>query len=180
MKKLFAIAVLGLVLVSCKKSSSGGTSLSATVSDTSLSFTQGFEGTIYNNGREIELYATNTTNALTAKELNIEILSNTAITAGVYSDTASWPYSTTLPQVSRWVSVDIDPYLDPAGPIDYDFYTIGLVSNPFTVTITSVTPTSIQGTFSGKLYLDGDSTTTADSVRVITNGKFNAPLIYEN
>jgi hypothetical protein len=179
MKKLFAIAVLGLVLVSCKKSSSGGgPSISATLSDTSFSFNQGFEGTVYNDGKEVEIWSANTTNAATAKEFYLQLRSNTALTAGVYTDTANLYIP--LPTISRHASLRVEPYAGSTGPIDYDFYTIGLVSNPFTVTITSITPTSIQGTFSGKLYLDGDSTTTADSIRVITNGRFNTPLIVQN
>jgi hypothetical protein len=181
MKKLFAIAVLGLVLASCKKSSSGaGSSVTATFNDTSFSFTQAFQGTIYNGGKEIDLYVTNSTNAATATQLRMELLSNTAITPGVYSDTATYPNNVTLPTVSKYAYFEVYPYIYPNTGIDHDFWTIGLTSNPFTVTVTSITQTSIQGTFSGKLYLDGDSTTTADSIRVITNGTFNAPLIIQN
>jgi hypothetical protein len=43
-------------------------------------------------------------------------------------------------------------------------------SNPMIVTVTAVTPTSIQGTFQGNIYLNGDTT---KAVKVVTNGQFN-------
>ena len=174
MKKLFAIAVLGLVLVSCKKSSSGGPFISATISDTSSTFTTLFVGDLENGGKEAELYAYNGTKAATARGFYIDIWSNTALTTGVYSDTAGY-YP--LPTVYKGAYAENYPETYPSVGIDYDFSTIGLVSNPFTVTVTSITPTSIQGTFKGTLFLDNDSTSNTDSLRVITNGKFNSTLV---
>jgi len=47
--------------------------------------------------------------------------------------------------------------------------------NPTTITITSTGGQAVQGTFQGTLYLYGDSTST--NTKVVTNGKFNIPVL---
>lgn len=47
-------------------------------------------------------------------------------------------------------------------------------SNPFRITFTEVTPTTLSGTFSGKLFIN-DTDPTADSA-VITNGMFKVKI----
>jgi hypothetical protein len=56
------------------------------------------------------------------------------------------------------------------------YYYSSTVLNPATVTITSVSGTTVKGTFSGTIYRYGDSTQTGSNKKIITNGKFN--LVY--
>jgi len=48
-------------------------------------------------------------------------------------------------------------------------------ANPFQITITEITPTTVSGTFSGKLYQTGSTDPNADSA-VISNGQFKLKL----
>jgi hypothetical protein len=177
MKKLFAIAVLGLLLVSCKKSSSPSSSIQATLNDTSSNYSILGYAEEYNGGHTIYMEAYNNTKGATANEIEIRLYSNAPIAPGTYTDTAN---NSTYPIIYREGYIYVEPNLSPVtGPDEY-FETAGLITNPFVITITSISATSIQGTFKGTLYMDGDSSTAPGNYKVITNGRFNSPLALEN
>jgi len=172
MKKLFAIAVLGLVLVSCKKSSSPGSSIQATINDTAHNFTVLTNGSVYDAGSYIRIGGVDGTNGATANQISFVIRSNQAIVPGVYTDTANY---VSLPTVENFVSITYGPVLQPiVAPFNYG--TAGLAKSPVTVTVTSVSQTNIQGTFEGTIYLGADSSYHQN--KVITNGKFNVALTF--
>jgi hypothetical protein len=165
MKKLFVIAVLGSVLlVSCKKSSSGGGvglgTVQATVSGTTTTFTNG-AAISSNSGSVIAIAAISGAGTSSASGFTIDIESPNAITVGTYTDTSTNNiggfgilYTSTGAQYS----------------------TLGLVSNPAKVVVTSISSTAIAGTFQGSIYANGDSTS---APKVITNGKFNLKITAE-
>jgi hypothetical protein len=160
MKKLFAIAVLGSVmLVSCKKSSSGGGlgegNVQATINDTTTTFNIA-GGTSTNGGKEIDITSANGTGS-TATQFEIDIQdTSAAITTGTYHDKS-------LNNTGFFLTLPSGDYYDNAE----------LVTNPITITVTSISSTQIQGTFQGDIYLNEDS---ASTKKIITNGKFNVKL----
>ena len=82
-------------------------------------------------------------------------LNGKGITAGVYTETGD---------SSKTVSVE----LHVPGLVNY--MNANTRTDPFTVNVTSINGHSIQGTFHGNIYKNGDSLQTR---KVITNGKFN-------
>lgn len=174
MKKLFAIAVLGLVvLVSCKKSSSGGSSIQASVNNAATSnFTILTEGYLLNGGKSIVLTGKDGTSATSTYDISLNLSSDKLIVPGVYSDTSLISY---IGDPYTHASIEYAPQV--AIPGDSTYISGAHVSSPVTITVTAVTTTSIQGTFQGNLYVNGDSTR---SKATLTNGKFNVNLILQN
>jgi hypothetical protein len=161
MKKLFVIAVLGSVLlVSCKKSKSGGLgqgNVQATIDGTTTTFNIA-AGISTNGGKDIDIVSSNGTTA-GSTGLEIDISDNNAIVTGTYHDKS-------LNNTGLFLSL-------PSG----DFYANAeLVNTPIAITVTSISSTQIQGTFQGDIYLNEDSTSTK---KTITNGKFNVKLTAE-
>ena len=152
------IALVALIsFASCKKSSNSGVpkaTLTATIDDTAYNFNGGFDGEAFNFGPEYGFEA----------EYKDTLNGNQFyITMGKF-DTSKLALKTYY-ETDTTLEMEIE--FDHDG-IEYDngFTKI----TPFQVTLTSPN----QGTFSGKVYPNGDSTLPA---KVITNGKFNM-LIY--
>jgi hypothetical protein len=159
MKKLFAIAVLGSVmLVSCKKSSSGsggiGTgTIQASIGGTTHNFTTGAQATSLGTGTLIITGLEGTSNSF-----SIELDGNNAITTGTY--TASTNTVASLNYVQGL-----------SGGITYS--NDGNPSDPISVIVTSISATNIQGTFTGSVFLNGDSNA---AEKTVTAGKFNVAI----
>jgi hypothetical protein len=74
-------------------------------------------------------------------------------------------------------------YGDSVNQAYIDFYFNGqyyygsTVLNPNTITITSISGTKVKGTFTGTVYVNGDTTETGTNKAVITNGKFSYALL---
>ncbi|HMG82874.1 MAG TPA: hypothetical protein VK559_07550 [Ferruginibacter sp.] len=152
------IALLALIsFASCKKSSNSGLpkgTLTATIDDTAYNFNGGVEAEGFNIGAEYG-FSADYADTLNDNEFTISMarFDSSKLALKTYYETDSL--------------VEIDIEFDHDG-IEYDngFTKIA----PFQITLTSPN----QGTFSGKVYPNGDSTLPA---KVITNGKFNF-LIY--
>ncbi len=178
MKKLFAIAVLGLALASCKKSSSGASSSAQLkLNDTAYNFSVLSYAEAYNGGKEIYFEAYSNSDVTKSHYIDFRLESNLAITPGVYSDTSTYPSLPTVYKALDYFEYDPTYYTIP-GTISY-FETAGLVTKPFTVTITSITQTSIQATVNGTIYAYSDSSTTPGNFKVVT-GNINSTLEQEN
>ena len=150
------IAFLALILfASCKKSNSGIAvrTVSATIDDTAFTFNDGFslqsidEGAIFGfEGTAIDTVKQNQLEVLVAS------LDTTQISAKTYYES-----DTTIEMGVQFQEKGVQ-------------YKNGLTKiNPFRITLTG----PLQGTFSGNIYLSGDST---KAPRVVTNGKFNFQL----
>ena len=89
MKKIFAIAIIGLALASCKKSSSGlgSNAIQATIGGNTATFNILTTGEVRDSGKDIILSAYDGTNTTTANSISININGDKAITTGTYSDT---------------------------------------------------------------------------------------------
>lgn len=174
MKKIFilSIALIGL-FASCKKSSSTPppTSFTATLNGTSKNFGVSATGIKAFQGGVTGYAALGAVSLPSGEELDINIdngLSGDSIVAGTYSDTSS-----------RF-DIDLQYLVSPTGDsyeggTDIDGSQSGTsgLSNHLKLVITSITATTISGTFSGNMYLNGDPTST---VIAVTNGNFNVPL----
>ena len=176
MKKIFilCIALIGL-FASCKKSSSsGGSSLSATVGGTNKNFSTSAYAAKASQGGFYGYGMAGFASVSTEEEIDISITnepSGDTIIAGTYSDTSS-RFNVDLEYLTSASLAGIDY----EGGTDWDGYNSS-VGNPVTnhvkLVITSVTATTISGTFSGNVYVDGDATTTPFS---ITSGSFSLPI----
>ncbi|HMG82873.1 MAG TPA: hypothetical protein VK559_07545 [Ferruginibacter sp.] len=147
------IAFLALIsFASCKKSSSSAQigSLTATIADTAYHFSDEYEYEVVNENPVFGFggqFADTTAKA--EFELTMVRFDTAKLLVKTYYETDS--------------TVEMEVEFNQNG-IEYDngFTKIA----PFQVTLTS----SNQGTFSGKIYPNGDSTLPA---KVVTNGKFN-------
>jgi hypothetical protein len=61
-------------------------------------------------------------------------------------------------------------YINNIGLVGNNFSNGYTTSNPFTIVVTSINSQSIQGTFYGNIFHNGDS---AQTLETVTNGKFN-------
>jgi len=158
MKKLFAIAILGsVVLVSCKKSSGGSAPLQATINGKATSFGTEASGATSSAGGEYTILISGISGTTSPTEFAVTIESANPIVAGTYTDTST----------ARFGGLQ---YI-PNGTTTFE--SAGQVSHPTTVVVTSVSSTQIAGTFQGTVYAGQDSTTTPTT---ITNGTFNVKL----
>jgi hypothetical protein len=159
MKKLILFAILIVVLASCKKSSSGlpVNTITATINDTVYIFNQDvLDTTIYDNG--------NTGILLEAKDLN---LNTTILQISTSNNVPLTP--TTYGRYGDTLHLSTFGYISPAS---YSYGTVAPApTNGLTIAVTTLTSTSIQGTFKGTIYFDTD-TTSADK-KTVTNGTFN-------
>ncbi len=57
------------------------------------------------------------------------------------------------------------------------YYYGSTVLNPNTITITSISGSTMKGTFQGTVYVGGDTTATGTNKAVITNGKFSMAVL---
>jgi hypothetical protein len=186
MKKIFALAIISMALISCKKSSTPGigtAGIQATIGNNTTVFNVLAYGSPYKNANNyvntdstyyISIYASNS--AISQPSLSIYLTSNQPIASGVvFSDTAAVPYYyyAPLPYISSSLEIEYEHYNDPNNAFGY-YYTAGVKSSPTTLTITAISATSISGTFQGAIYFQGDST---GLKQVVTNGKFVAPIV---
>jgi len=159
MKKLFAIAILGsVVLVSCKKSSGGGGPLQATINGTVTNFATGATGLTASAGGQYTIEVAGASGTTSPNAFEITLQSANPIAVGTYTDTSS-----TNNAILEYVPYSTGTF----------FLSAGQASHPSKVVITSVSSTQIAGTFQGTLYANQDTTTTPET---ITNGTFNVKL----
>jgi hypothetical protein len=168
MKKLFAIAILGsVVLVSCKKSSSGSAPLQATISGTVTGFGTDAAGITTSFGGENTITINGFSGSVTSSpnSFTVTIASANPIVAGTYTDTSTVS--------ANAASLQYAPY---GGTTFFQSVSGGQASHPTTVVVTSVSSTQIAGTFQGTVYVNGDTTNTTTTPKIITNGTFNVKL----
>jgi hypothetical protein len=156
MKKLILFAILAVVLLSCKKSNSGSpiNTITATIDDSVYTFnTKTIDTTLYSGGYIQRGVIATDLNLRTATVLFGSSTILTPTTYGLFGDTVhlgafqvSYPNSTIY------------------------FVAKATSTSPLTVTVNSITSTSVQGTFRGTIYLNGDTTST--NKKVVTNGSF--------
>jgi len=160
MKKIILFAAVGLLFASCKKTSSGTitatNTLTATAFGDNFTFTTDFYSESYLESNTAPYDPYFYTYAYDSLGHAFEI--------GVYGYYTNNLAPKTYGALGDTTTSAYGDFYDPASN-NYQYNTS--VTNPFTVTITSL-GTSIQGTYKGTLYDSG-----GDSV-VITNGKFNA------
>lgn len=165
---LFAIATLFIfatTVSSCKKGNTGlpSNTIQATINGKTSTFNVGgiasplFDTSTGNYNFGV-IGGTTPQNTLSA-EIILNITSPSPITTTTYSENSG----------TNNASVYYAPNLDLA--IHYS--NAHITSNLFTITVTSISQTSMQGRFKGNIYYNGDSTQTLET---ITNGKFNVNL----
>ncbi|HTC01152.1 MAG TPA: hypothetical protein VK705_10760 [Ferruginibacter sp.] len=178
MKKLFLVVAVGVVLVSCKKSSGSGNTIQATFNGTGSTYNVLGFGTLSNSGKTLQITADNSTTALKAYNIDINLGSNLALVPGTYSDTSgrhvSGPGYVTLNRAS----ISYTPIEDTTITSTPLAYTSANDSTGlFTVTITSISTTSVQGTFQGDVYLNQSPLPlNLTTKKEFTNGTFNVNL----
>ena len=162
MKKLLLFSTCALLaFASCKKDSSKSTtstSITATIGGSNMNFSTAAVAQVINADG---IYSAQILGSLgsgaTAQGMSLSIESDKPIVKGTYSvnDTSSFTDITYVqnPSIST--------------PVSFSCEETG------TVTITSISSTNIQGTFSGVLVSNQDETTT----KSLTNGKFNVSII---
>jgi hypothetical protein len=171
MRKLLILPIILLItLASCKKQSSTfiGT-ITATIDDTPFVFslqqnsalvtttvvdpsTTRYEVSVYGYTKDTSRFV----------ELNVIAL-NQPVTAGTYIDTVSSPYTSNL--------------LYDLGTSNALLYSsVGTNTSYSTINISSISSTSVQGTFSGVVTLVNPGTSTVVS-HTVTDGQFNVPII---
>lgn len=106
---------------------------------------------------------------------------NTNITLDIYYDpaTVSAPgVGTYDQQTDDYFEIGIYDFNDPDKVYVADNASTITSAQPLSITITSVTPTVVEGYFSGAFYLTDvlTGTTDANSYVIINNGKFRLPL----
>jgi len=165
MKKVLASLVcISFFFLSCKKSASSVSSngsLSATINGVNQSFNNILlaKNTAMSGQYSLYFSGTNGTSA-TADELSITVDAYQAITPGTYTLGGS-SLGTTLPDIGY------DQAYAQGGVAN--LYTSDITGTyTTTVTITAISSTSVQGTFSGTVVSSSGNTT-----KTITNGKFN-------
>ena len=157
-----------LAFASCKKSdkksnSSGTNTITADVGGSTVNFNIGVTGLLSTGQGSYVLFISGATGTGSNEQsMQIGIDSQKPIAAGTYTLSSSTsPDATAFPQLTYGIGAT-----SPTA-----FMTDG--TNVTTVTITSISNTNVQGTFSGVLTSALDGTTT----KSITNGKFNVALI---
>ena len=171
MKKilLFSACVM-LAFASCKKSDknapAGSNTITANVDGNAVDFNNGATGLLSISQGGYVLFVSGFSGTGSSEQsMQIGIDSQKPITTGTYSLSSSTdPNATASPQLAYGLGA----------PTPIGFITDGV--NLTTITITSISSTNVQGTFSGVLLSSQDATTT----KSITNGKFNVVLITHN
>jgi len=169
MKKLILFAVLAIVFASCKKSGSGSplNTITATINDTVYTFNNHvLDTTIYQSSDSelgIELVAEdldlNTIGLIMADRHAAPLKATTYGSTGDTTHIGGMQFQLHLGSYSNLSF--------PSGP------------NPLTITVNTLTSTSIQGTFKGTIFLNGD--TASANRKTVTNGTFNftKPLVIQ-
>jgi hypothetical protein len=160
MKKILSISVLAIALFSCKKSGSGSpvNSITATIADTVYTFNQNILDTTLFQSGTLE-------SAVIASDQN---LVEAAVIFGTKSDRIT---TTTYGHFGDSINLAEFQIMFPNGRTYSSTSISESPSSPFLIDLTSFTTTHSQGTFTGTVYLNGDTTST--DKKVITNGSFN-------
>lgn len=172
MKKilLFSACVM-LAFASCKKSDknapAASNTITATVGGTDTKFNTRVTGIIENSQGFYNLLVTGASSTgSNAQVMAISMLSQKPIAKGTYIlDSSTDPNATTIPDL------DYTPNISSSSSLDFATDPTGQNSATTTITITSISSTNIQGTFSG-LLLGSDYV----AMKSITNGTFNATI----
>ena len=173
MKKIILFAVLITAIASCKKSDTGNpgsnnpgnsskpdttpaatNTIEATIDDTAWVFPNDVSAHIFPIGGGQDLTFTGDNTA--GHTIQFSVSAPGTLTTGIYTDLDN-------PNYPVGIDYELEGYT-------YIFSNIRQVTSPFTVAITSLTSTSVEGTFDGIVYFGFDSTSES---RKITNGKFN-------
>ncbi len=178
MRKIFIFSIAAIALfASCKKSNpSIPAGISATFNDTSKDFSHQPYATMSHLTGNAVIQIIGTT--ATGQNIIISISNNLggaidSIVAGTYSDT------------STRFSIEVEFFGFLSGSILHDYLGGTFVdgseghgipaTNHMVIKITSITSNSIKGTFSGNVYMNGDTSSAALSV---TNASFNVAMKY--
>jgi len=170
MKKLLLISTcVILAFAACKKDSNKATtsslSLSATVSGTNETFSNVTAQSIVDTpGYTIGISGSRGSGA-NLEVLQLEVNSANPVTTGTYTLN-----STTSSNINTFPLLAYYKYTSATNELIYGTDLTG--TNVSTITISSISSTNVQGTFSGVLIDQMDGTTTD----AITNGKFNATI----
>lgn len=166
MKKLFLIAACAaFALYACDKSGAKpDVSVSATIDGTGESFNTA-DSLNYKNTATVYSADVTALNAANGDKLELYLANPTQLTTGTYALTTTWnpPYGPLIVYKLKGSANFSDAYV-----VDYTG------QNPAEITITSITGTGIQGTFSGVLVNAANNGTT----KTFTNGKFNVSVTH--
>ena len=179
MKKLLLFsACVMLAFASCKKDSSktitASNTITATVGGSNMSFNTGASAALATDSGAYVLAVVGLTgSSTTSQSIVLGFLSDKPFVKGTYTfDESTDPNTiTVLPSITYLTDMSGNESSEFDSNTEIDFGNSTL-STTATVSITSISSTNIQGTFSGLLVNDGDGTTT----KSVTNGKFNVTL----
>ena len=171
MKGLLFIPAITLITIfsSCKKDSSSNSTTSGTISadidGTAVSFNFGDNAALDTISGEYTIAIAGFQSGVnvTSNEIGIGVGGAYPIAVGTYTDTSSIADNSTI-------SYSI--------PSDNSGYAaVGIAPFYGTVTITSISATQVQGTFSGVLGVGSGSSSTVP-YHTLTNGKFNVKITH--
>jgi hypothetical protein len=168
---LMAATAVSITFSSCKKSSTPAPAPADVA--TSMKLTSNGTALNYNQCQQFIVSAGITQSDFIAKNFINGKLSDDEFEVDIIHDPATLKAGQTYPVISSYAQPDgavITYYLN-----DTDTFTTQPGSSQGSVTITSVTSTSISGTFSGTLYTSNDLSG-LHQLYTITNGSFTAKL----
>jgi hypothetical protein len=176
MKKLLLLsACVLLAFASCKKDSSkiiASNTITATVGGSNINFSTTATGALVSDSGAyiLEIGGLSGTSS-SAQSIAVGLLSESPFVKGTYTFNKSTDPNTitVIPAIAYTGNLSGTDAFESETVIDLQDSTI---STSCTVTITSITSTNVQGTFSGLLVNDEDNTTT----KTVTNGKFNVDI----
>jgi len=167
-----------LAFASCKKDSNkkvtASNTITATVGGTNTNFNTDAVAELASDSGAYVLEVVGLTGTTTSSQsIVIALLSDQPFVKGTYTfDTTTDPNTiTVLPALAYLTDESGSESSEFESNTDIDLENSTL-STTCTVTITAISSTNVQGTFSGLLVNDGDETTT----KSVTNGKFNVTL----
>lgn len=183
MKRLLFICCIGVLFFSCKKEYSYE---GDPVTTNEYYITANINGADREFNFDTEAAYTTASGGYSVLEMtafaSADQADNTNITLDIYYDQAGGVpppgVGTYDQQTDEYFEVGIYDFNDPGKVYVADNASIITSIQPLSITITSVTPTVVEGTFSGAFYLTDvlDGTTDANSYVIINNGKFRLPL----
>jgi hypothetical protein len=169
LKKTITISILIFILASCTKSTTSPVlpvytvsttdSITATINGTNFVFDENPALTVQmHDSMQRVLMVAYTGNNFNAKSFSIEIAAVDSVGVRNYADSSSVPGTNYA--FMQYVS-NLSPYTV--------YGSSDTIAHPFAITVTSLTPTRIAGTFTGYAYLNADTT---QPQQTITNGTF--------
>jgi hypothetical protein len=187
MKKIFAVAIVALTLLSCKKSSAPGigtNGIQATIAGKGATYNILTTSTL-NMDRysptdsvfNLEIDAEDNTNGRLAHEFELFLYTSSPFVVGeVFTDTSAGHNFGNPGALFTEFYMRSQAWFDPYNMF-LEYETAPNYNNPATLTITAASGNTVSGTFQGPIYIDGD---TAELGEKVTNGKFSATYIQEN